>query len=297
MCIAAHGAPRVIVFDLGGVLISYSKRKIGQQAPLRSWLSYMLRDGINPLTLRSTIFDILCYASYHGNARKQFQVPAHDEKGNPLPSILCELQCGITPARVLRERIRATIEKLALQGYFVSKHERIIIESILNITFDPMQFAAQFKPLKLGVDLVNLCHHAHIQTNGKSPKIIVLSNFDPESFEYLYHSPVGRTVFEHIPRNNIVISGMFKHSNGLKPNNYLFDYIIKKCGVAPHEIIMIDDQQENLAAAAARGMRTIKFDTSKPLKTYRRILMLHGIKLPQLPTTEKVPASAMASSD
>ena len=54
----------------------------------------------------------------------------------------------------------------------------------------------------------------------------------------------------------------------VKPNPEFFRAVCDKMGVRPHEAIMIDDRDENLAGAAEAGMKAIKFEGFEKLSDH-----------------------------
>lgn len=46
----------------------------------------------------------------------------------------------------------------------------------------------------------------------------------------------------------------------MKPSAEIFLHLLRECGLAPEETLFIDDNRENIEAAAALGMRTYLFD-------------------------------------
>ena len=48
-----------------------------------------------------------------------------------------------------------------------------------------------------------------------------------------------------------------------KPEDHLYDYVLEKTGLSPHEILFIDDKAENIAPAIKKGWQTCKFSISE----------------------------------
>lgn len=248
---------KVIIFDLGEVLITCSKSNIARKISLRHWFHYFLITHMSPSKLRSRFFYILSQASKDKTEGRNWN--ACDEKGNILPFILCELQCGLTTTEELRTRLDVTMKRLADEGFFVSQSEQIIMQEIINITFNPIEFAAQFKTLKRGLKLLKFCTKKRNQQGDPAHTLVILSNFDAESFAHLYNSPIGRKLFADIPIERIIISGKFQGDQCFKPNKSAFEHIMKITGVHPRDMIFIDDQNLNINAAANCGITTFQF--------------------------------------
>jgi len=271
--IAAH----LILFDLGGVLITYSKRKIGQTAGIGQWIRYLLCDHVNPLSLRSMIFDILHNVRHYIPRKTHLPAIACDDQGIMLPLIFCELQSGIMPAHELLRDIHSTITYLTSQNYFISDDEQRIAMSIIERIFSPKLFIAHLSPLDAGMRLLAQCAQATNTDGTPQHTIGICSNFDPESFEFLINSPIGQQILQYVPRELIFISGHYRSHRGLKPNRSAFEAITETTGFPAEEIIFIDDQDENLRAAAACGMSTIKFSGRRSLKGVRTQLKRMGV--------------------
>jgi FMN phosphatase YigB (HAD superfamily) len=276
-CATAPISAELILFDLGGVLITYSKRKIGQTAGIGQWIRYLLCDHINPLSLRSMIFDILHTVRQYIPRTTDCPALACDDQGFILPLIFCELQSGITPAHELLSDIRSTITQLTSLNYFISDDEQQIARNVIERIFSPELFVAHLSPLKSGMRLLAQC--ANIKNADGTPKhtIGICSNFDPESFEFLMDTPIGQQILQYVPPDLIFISGHYQSHRGLKPNHTAFEAVIEKTGFAAEDIVFIDDQDENLRAAAICGMNTIKFNGRRSLKGVRTQLRRRGI--------------------
>jgi FMN phosphatase YigB (HAD superfamily) len=271
--IAAH----LILFDLGGVLITYSKRKIGQTAGIGQWIRYLLCDHVNPLSLRGMIFDILHKVRRYIPRTADCAALACDDQGIVLPLIFCELQSGIAPARELLRDIRSTITELTSLNYFISNDEQQIAINVIERIFSPELFVAHLSPLSAGMRLLAQCANAKNVDGSPKHTIGICSNFDPESFDALMETPIGQQILEYVPRELIFISGYYQSHRGLKPNQTAFEAVIEKTGFSAEDIIFIDDQNENLRAAVACGMSIIKFNGRRSLKGVRLQLQRRGI--------------------
>jgi len=267
----------LILFDLGGVLLTYSKRKIGQSAGIRQWMKYLLYDHVNPLSLRTMIFDILHKVRHYIPRNTSLSAIACDDHGIALPLILCELQSGITSSQQLLQEIHYTIDYLAARDYFISDCEKTIATSIINRIFSPEIFVNQLSPLNAGLRLLAQCATAQNADGTLKHTVGICSNFDPESFELLINSPFGEMILKYVSRENIFISGNYQSHRGLKPNDSAFDAVIEATGFPDENIIFIDDQDENLLSARKRGIKTIKFTGRRSLKGVRTQLKNMGV--------------------
>jgi putative hydrolase of the HAD superfamily len=60
----------------------------------------------------------------------------------------------------------------------------------------------------------------------------------------------------------------------IKPSPEIFHHVLGALGATPGEVVFVDDRAENIAAAAALGMRTVHFTGAADL---RRELHSHGV--------------------
>ncbi len=81
-------------------------------------------------------------------------------------------------------------------------------------------------------------------------KIALLSNSD----EYTMGPLVRKGVFRDF---DVVL---FSHEHGtVKPEQRIYDILMRKLGVSPHGCVFIDDHEENIVPALEMGMKTIHF--------------------------------------
>ncbi len=52
----------------------------------------------------------------------------------------------------------------------------------------------------------------------------------------------------------------------IKPDKKIYEIVLKRLGVKPHEAVFIDDKEENVVAAKVLGINTILFGTAKQFK-------------------------------
>jgi len=104
---------------------------------------------------------------------------------------------------------------------------------------------------------------------SRSYRISLLSNVERWRYEYSK---------EHMLKG---IMRIFEHEflsykiKSVKPERAIYDYVIKKSGLRPGEILFIDDLRPNVAAARSAGMKSVQF---KGMKALRLELKRFGIK-------------------
>lgn len=85
-----------------------------------------------------------------------------------------------------------------------------------------------------------------------SVPVFALSNFGIQPFDLaVQHYPF----LEEFDRR--YISG---HMGVAKPDAEIYARVEESCGIAPDRLLFVDDRQDNIAAAAARGWQTHLFD-------------------------------------
>jgi putative hydrolase of the HAD superfamily len=93
------------------------------------------------------------------------------------------------------------------------------------------------------------------EKGNKKHQIFVLSNMQNEVYEKMKtHKPLKK-LFKYIPESNWIISGKIKM---IKPNNDIFEYVLNTFNLKVNDCVFIDDQKENIDAAAKLGFKTIQ---------------------------------------
>lgn len=99
-------------------------------------------------------------------------------------------------------------------------------------------------PIEATIDLIR-----NLSNSGE--RLYVLSNMHLASIAYLERNHEIWDMFE-----GIVISSRVRM---VKPQRRIYEYLLKQYRLAPAETVFIDDMPENLEAASAVGIRTIRF--------------------------------------
>lgn len=87
--------------------------------------------------------------------------------------------------------------------------------------------------------------------------VFALSNFGIQTFE------IAEPVYPILTRfDRRYISG---HMGVTKPDPRIYQMVEEDCGLDPHTLFFIDDRDENIAAAAARGWQTHHFASPQGL--------------------------------
>jgi FMN phosphatase YigB (HAD superfamily) len=212
---AAH-----IIFDLGGVLINPDKTAVAMKAgPIRLGL-YALTHRQSPRTALYNILDSV-------EPDTTSIVKTYDENGEPLPGLMCDLLRGIPSKRIL-ERIQEKI---------TTNHA---LWPLATAIFEPKFMASAQLIVENGKKFVEECIE-------QGHNVYILSNWDSESFTYLCQQyPEFFGLF-----SGIVISGDCRL---LKPDAHIYTHFLLEYELDPNKCFFIDNQIENVTAAANIGV-------------------------------------------
>jgi HAD superfamily hydrolase (TIGR01509 family) len=247
-----------IVFDLGGVLVEtrmmYSVKKLG----IRRIIWYMLSTGKGVGGLRDTFYRFM----HEVKAKNPQQIMYKDEHGQELPQLMCDWLQGIMPAQKIRELLCESIERN--RNFFANTTEQELVKALVCMIFTPHVFAKTREINSHMVEFVKKCKEA-----GHS--VYVLSNWDAESFEWLY----AKNLHLFSLFDGIMISGS---EHCAKPDQALFSRFLDRYNLTAQECWFIDDQYDNVQAARACGMRAVVYKKSAHLDgilSKRRYIPLH----------------------
>lgn len=96
-------------------------------------------------------------------------------------------------------------------------------------------------------ELVRKLHATH--------KLGLLTNAEPGSMR----QAIKKGLVPDVPWKAVVDSSVFKEK---KPDAGIFEIAEREAGVAPYEILFVDDQPENIEAVRVRGWQGVIFDTN-----------------------------------
>lgn len=243
--IPARLAPATVIFDLNGVLIKTSKFKassfIGYSLFIPYFLSFNTTEQLN-----ERLFDF-----FDALAPRAPYTPAACHGDRLLPQIMCDWLCGRTTAQQLHNLVQQELEKDSYQ--FSSRLEKKLICSITSFLFNPAQLAQTYEPSTGGVEIARLCRTQCDRHNQPKHRLIILSNFDTETFKLLRDTPRFAELFSLF--DDIIISG-YEHL--IKPDIRIFLNLFCKYDINPDYdlCVFIDDQPENVAAFNSCGEKT-----------------------------------------
>jgi FMN phosphatase YigB (HAD superfamily) len=243
--VAACGSQaKTILWDLGGVL--FKPDRLSMSYYELGWLdmgSYMITDQKSPLHVKDLLFDDLLYR-LPAESDSQNLV-AYLPDGTPMAPIMMDWLKGIISGDKIIKMLFELIEDLDTRHYFSSPREKMLLQKMVKAVFDPQVLARYTKPIAAGIKLLNECA-AHGCMN------IIVSNWDPYSFQFLTRSSQGRKALKVISPHHFFISG----THGLmKPDIQVFKKVLNIYQLNPGDCFFIDDQIENIKAAEGCGIK------------------------------------------
>lgn len=256
---------KIIIWDLGGVLFKADHFSVARSVGLGRFISYALADWQNPKNIQPLLFDVL---GTLGEQQGSVHQLVRDEKGQILPQIMCDWLTGRILPYDLIDRAHQRIDELDGQDYFVSNREKELLRETVSVIFDPEHFASNNNPIKAGIRLLKQCAN-HTDENGQTHTLIVLSNWDPHSFDLLVenHQEIFG-LFDHV-----VISGDIGFA---KPHHYCFNHLLKTYNLEPHDCYFIDDQLANVEAAEKCQMNGLLLKKGN-YKDLKKRMQDHGL--------------------
>jgi HAD superfamily hydrolase (TIGR01549 family) len=195
----------------------------------------------NPYKLKDKVFDILNSCKY-----KAYPHIVYSD-GRKVPDIMCYWMAGGISSQNILSILNNRLNELQNSNKIRNKRELKILKSLFNNMFNPRVLASCMKPIKGAARLLKMC-------KDKGNILVILSNFDSESFRFLKNSLKNRSIFKYFNNNHIFISGDIKM---LKPSSDIFNYVLNKLNVSADRCIFIDDQIENIKGALKCGIESI----------------------------------------
>lgn len=266
---------KVIVFDIGGVLATYSKSTVGmtvfkevvRECGFFKTVKYALSQGSKiEDRLRDCIYGVLDEIG-----KGELRCPImYDEKGNPHPRGLCLLHAGYISSKEFTATALHIIQAWCNQDRSLCKEYRRLRSAVevafVRNTIKKMGngdvLATIFKPCKEGIALLRQA----LQAPGV--EVMILSNYPIDQFKALLNQPFMKHALCGVPADHIMCSGQLLPANikyGLaerrlvtKPHPASFAELILFCSekwnIQPRDIIFIDNQAENVLAARSLGI-------------------------------------------
>lgn len=235
-------APRIhFIMDLGGVCFETAGKVMAQKLGFMNLLRG-ISSGIPPKTIKKKLYHVLHTIQPMDEALLMHA--SRDPDGDIMPSLMGDWMSG-TPNKDILEKIN---ESVALNpNWFVSNIEKKLVLRLAKAMFIPKAFVESRYLVQEAHEFVTYCKQ-------KGYRMSVLSNWDKESFEYLFNKYYS--FFQKF--DSIAISG---ETGALKPSLDAYEPFLT---AYPEDcFIFIDDQIENIEAARKMGMYTIHVPSQK----------------------------------
>lgn len=246
----------VIIFDITGVLFKENQKGFMKKLGYGKIARYALTHWKKPIY---TCLDMLDTMSCNPIHKPVTEIKL---KGRILPQCIVDLHLGIKTCVKVRQEIDQYIEKLDAQGYFASASEKSITREIIGLILDPEQLPDLTKPV---IPIIKLAQ----QLKNAGYQLYLVANLPDELFKVMNTSyPEIIALFD-----GMIISS---HVKMVKPDNQIFTHLLQTYQLDPNQCILIDEQEDSIAAAEQLGITGIV--CNKPPVVVRKLKQL-GIRL------------------
>lgn len=239
---------KFILWDVGDTLLKPSKFAFAWATGLDRFIDHLVLDRKNPTTfsnhLQIKLFSILDHFGTQTPTDGLSACTIVAGKDRPLPQIMCDWFVGTITGRDAYLKACSYINR----ELKCTTSERRLYRRMIHSMFDASTLAHAMYPIDDAVTLLHECAH-------KGHTMIIVSNFDQQSFNILYHLPQTQAVFKYFKPENIVISGAI---GLMKPDLAFFAHVLEKYHINPADCVFIDDRAENVAAAMRCGIPSIQ---------------------------------------
>ncbi len=246
----------VIIFDITGVLFRENRKVFAQKIGPGTLARYTLTHWKNPgNTCLSMLSNMSCDSTH--SPTTPFKL-----NGYLMPQCIVDLHQGSKTYAQTHVEITKYIKQLHIQNYFKSPMEKNITQHIVDLIFDPEQLPDLTKPIAPMVRLAR-------QLKAAGYQLYLLANLPDELFQIL--STTYPDIIELF--DGKIISSQV---NMVKPNIKIFSHLLETYQLNPETCILIDEKEENIAAAQQVGITGIMFNRTR---TVIRKLKKLGIRL------------------
>ncbi len=238
-----------LLWDLGNTLLKIDAFSFARHLGLIDIMLYPVLDRKHPTEVYDQLFALL----------NTIEVPQKEPceataQGKPLPPIVCKWLAGELTKDQVEDYLTTPLYERMPDGFFSSKREARLAESLLRSLTSPEAIASSVKIIKEGIDLLKECAEQRDQYGKQRHTLYILSNWDPYSFEYVLKSLRLQDLFSYFDKSNLIISGDIGY---VKPHNGIYTYVLHTYNLNPANTLLIDDQQENIAGARENGIKGI----------------------------------------
>ena len=257
-----------LLWDLGNTLLKIDAFSFARHMGLIDIMLYPVLDRKHPKKAYHQLFEVL----------NTIKIP-HKEtceataQGEPLPPIVCKWLAGELTREQIEKYLETPLYERVPDGFFSSKREARLAESLLRAITDPEAIASSVRIIKKGINLLKECADQLDEKGYQKHTLYILSNWDSYSFDYVFHSLHLQDLFNYLDKSNLIISGDIGF---VKPHDTIYEYVIQTYDLNPTDTILIDDQQENIEGAIDNGMKGILLDNGN-YDEVRQKLITYGI--------------------
>lgn len=229
-----------VLFELINVLIKENQTDFAKQVGYGLLARYALTHWKHP---GHRCLDMLAAMSTYDIQKPHVTITINKRI---LPRCLVELQEGTKTSSQAKTEIMKGIEYLDSKKFFSGIKEKNLMITIMNLALNPETTASIIEPAKATIQLAQKLkdsgHSIYIFANAPEELLTILEKKHPELLELF---------------DGIVISS---HVKEVKPGHAMFNHVIQTHNLNPHDCILIDSQERNIAVAQEFGMQAIMFD-------------------------------------
>lgn len=250
-----------LIWDLSGTLFRPSSEGLsGDELDQYSFIFLMWSGKKEVSQLDALALQVLSLLDKKLNATKPI---SYTHTGTPLPEIIRLNLAGLISSQEAWQTVEEFFNSWAPDN--LSQEDAPKIAIMLRLFFNPLSLTRCMKPIPYTTDLL-------LKTIQKGTPHYILSNWDRDSFEPFYATWKDTILQPFIP-SNIIISAQTGY---VKPQKEIYAWFLTHTGLTPESCFFIDDQKENIAAAASVGIEGFHI-TPENIQEAQEIVQQHGL--------------------
>ncbi len=258
---------KIVVFDVGNVLLKTSMYKmIWQLGPLNV-LKYTVRERNNPFKLVKKVHQFIhCWAQQEGFTATENLYPTFE--GAPLPQSMKEWQKGQITSEQMMQRAKDLFENQS-DIVYTTGEKNLLLQSLSLIASPQVQIQTKARISDI-IEIVKKIRNQVDEQGNRKFKLVILSNMEKELVPHI------KEEFKDIINlfDDHIFSG---EVNKIKPYKEIYDHVIEKHSVQHHECFFIDDLKENIIAALNSGWHVFHLHKKSNAAQLRASLRSHGV--------------------
>lgn len=257
---------KIVVFDVGNVLLKTSMYKMIWQLGPVNVLKYTVLERKNPFKLVKKVNQFI-----HHWAEKEGFTPTKDLyptfEGAPLPQSMQEWQKGKITSEQMMQRAYDVFDQSGIEC--TASEKKILMHSLSLIASPQVQILTKAKISEI-IEIAQEIRNQVDEQGNRKFKLVILSNMEKELVPHI------KQEFKDIMDlfDDHIFSGEVEM---IKPYKEIYDHVIEKHNVQHHECFFIDDLQENIAAAVNSGWHVFHLHKKSSAVQLRTSLRSHGI--------------------